>query len=58
MQSQTKPAKQGPSSEVVGAAQTVLEHHDSKADYAAIDDLVDDLLDEKEESDKDLDLDL
>ena len=58
MQSQSKPAKQGPSSEVVDAAQTVLEHHDSKADYDAMDDLVDDLLEEKDESDKDLDLDL
>jgi len=39
-----KPTKAAPSKEVIEAAGTVFEHHDEKADYAAIENLADDLL--------------
>jgi len=59
MKATPKSKRVAPDDSIVDAAQSVLEHHDSKADYAAIDDLVGDLLDEKKESSKnDLDLDL
>ena len=45
----SQPQKAQPSAAVVEAAQTVLEHHDEKMDYAAIEDLSEALLDVREE---------
>ena len=42
--SNPKPQKVSPSEEIIEAAHTVFEHHDEKADYAAIDDLAGGLL--------------
>jgi len=42
--SNPKPKKNSPSEQIIEAAHTVFEHHDEKADYAAIDDLADGLL--------------
>jgi len=46
LKSSPKAARTGPSEEVVNAAQTVLAHHDQRADYAALEELAEDLLDE------------
>ena len=45
MRSKVKAERKAPSGEVMQAANTVFEHHDEKADYAAIDSLGEDLLD-------------
>ena len=46
MRSKTKPGRDAPSEKIMQAANTVFEHHDEKADYAAIDSLSEDLLDD------------
>ncbi|MDE0708540.1 MAG: hypothetical protein OSB33_06280, partial [Candidatus Poseidoniales archaeon] len=45
MKSEQKPKKIAPSEKVMAAAETVFQHHDEKADYTAIENLADDLLD-------------
>ncbi len=45
MRSKVKAERKAPSGEVMQAANTVFEHHDEQADYAAIDSLGEDLLD-------------
>ena len=45
MRSDPKPARSAPAAAIVDAAHTVFEHHDERADYAAIEDLADGLLD-------------